>query len=69
MSKVWSTMKHEFFEVLPPTIFFLISFNIVLIDRALMLRQFGLHLASVAGASVLRDIFFRHPRVPLTRGA
>jgi hypothetical protein len=35
-------MRHEFFEVLPPTIFFLISFNIVLIDRALMLRQYGI---------------------------
>jgi hypothetical protein len=46
-------MRHEFFEALPPTIFFLISFNIVLIDRALMLRQYGLQLSSVAGASVL----------------
>src|SRR5262244_111921 len=46
-------MRQEFFEVLPPTIFFLISFNIVLIDRALMLRQYGLQLSSVAGASVL----------------
>ena len=53
MSKVWRTMRQEFFEVLPPTIFFLISFNIVLIDRALMLRQYGLQLSSVAGASVL----------------
>ena len=53
MSKVWRTMRHEFFEVLPPTIFFLISFNIVLLDRALMLRQYGLQLSSVAGASVL----------------
>ena len=53
MSKVWRTMRHEFFEVLPPTIFFLISFNIVLLDRALMLRQYGLQLSSVPGASVL----------------
>jgi len=53
VSKVWRTLQHEFFEVLPPTIFFLISFNIVLIDRALMLRQYGVHLSSVAGASVL----------------
>ena len=53
MSKGWRTLQHEFFEILPPIIFFLISFNIVLIDRALMLRQYGLHLFSVAGASVL----------------
>ena len=53
MSKVWRTIKHEFFEVLPPSIFFLISFNIVLLDRALMARQYGLELSSEAGATVM----------------
>lgn len=52
MSKAWTIIKHEFHEVLPPTIFFLISFHIVLLDRALMLRQYGLQLSSVAGALV-----------------
>ena len=53
MSKVWRTITHEFFEVLPPTIFFLISFNIVLLDRALMARQYGFELSSEAGATVM----------------
>jgi len=53
VSKVWRTITHEFFEVLPPTIFFLISFNIVLLDRALMARQYGLQLSSEAGATVM----------------
>jgi hypothetical protein len=53
VSKVWRTIKHEFFEVLPPSIFFLISFNIVLLDRALMARQYGLELSSEAGATVM----------------
>src|SRR5262245_14845773 len=52
MSKLWHWLKHEFFEVLPPTIFFLISFHIVVIDRRLMLRQYGLPLSSIAGATV-----------------
>jgi hypothetical protein len=52
VSKVWSTLKHEFFEVLPPTIFFLISFHIVILDRSLMLREYGLPISSVAGATV-----------------
>ena len=52
MSKVWATVKHEFHEVLPPTIFFLISFHIVVLDRALMAKELGLHLSSVAGATV-----------------
>src|SRR5262245_34530755 len=53
MTRVWHTLKHEFFEVLPPTIFFIITFNIVLLDRALMLREYGLRLTSVAAATVM----------------
>src|SRR5262245_28505848 len=53
MSKLWATVKREFHEVLPPTIFFLISFNIVVLDRALMAREYGLQLSSVAGATVM----------------
>ena len=52
MSKVWATVKHEFYEVLPPTIFFLVSFHIVVLDRALMLREYGLQLPALAGATV-----------------
>jgi hypothetical protein len=52
MNKVWAKIKHEFFEVLPPTIFFFISFHIVVFDRALMAKEFGVHLSSVAGATI-----------------
>ncbi len=52
MNKVWAKIKHEFFEVLPPTIFFFISFHIVVLDRALMAKEFGVHLSSVAGATI-----------------
>src|SRR5262245_43124842 len=52
MNKVWATVKHEFYEVLPPTIFFLISFHIVVLDRALMLREYGVHASALAGATV-----------------
>jgi hypothetical protein len=52
MSGFWHWLKHEFHEVLPPAIFFLISFHIVVIDRRLMLRQYGLPLSSVASATV-----------------
>jgi hypothetical protein len=53
MSKVWATIKHEFYEVLPPTIFFVIAFHIVLLDRALMLREYGLRLSSMTVATVM----------------
>src|SRR5262249_23630795 len=52
MKGFWHWIKHEFHEVLPPTIFFLISFHIVVIDRRLMLRQYGLPLSSIASATV-----------------
>jgi hypothetical protein len=52
VSKVWATIKHEFHEVLPPTIFFFISFHIVLLDRALMAREYGLKPSSMAAATV-----------------
>src|SRR5262245_17200484 len=53
MSRLGHVIKHEFLEVLPPTIFFLITFHIVLIDRALMLREYGLRLSSMAAAAVM----------------
>ena len=52
MSKVWATIKHEFWEVLPPTIFFFVSFHIVLLDRALMAREYGFKASSMAAATV-----------------
>ena len=53
MSRLWAVVKHEFHEVIPPTIFFLVSFHIVLLDRALMAREYGLRLSSMAGALVM----------------
>ena len=52
MSKVWPRLQHEFRQVLPPTIFFLVSFHIVVIDRRLMLLEYGLPLSSIAAATV-----------------
>jgi len=51
--RIWDVARHEFHEVLPPTIFFLITFHIILLDRALMLREYGLRLASVGAAAVM----------------
>jgi hypothetical protein len=52
VSKVWATIKHEFWEVLPPTIFFFVSFHIVLLDRALMAKEYGFKASSMAVATV-----------------
>ena len=52
MNKVWAKIKHEFFEVIPPAIFFLISFHIVVLDRALMAREYGLPISSMVNATI-----------------
>ena len=52
MKGFWHWLKHEFHEVLPPTIFFLIAFHIVVFNRRLMLREYGLPLSSLASATV-----------------
>jgi hypothetical protein len=45
-------VKHEFLEVLPPMIFFLIAFHIILMERALIAREYGLHPLSMATATL-----------------
>ena len=52
MSKFFHIIKHEFFEVLPPTIFFFLAFNVIFITRALMLKEHGIELAAFGGATV-----------------
>ena len=52
MNKVWTFLKHEFYEILPPMIFFFVSFHIIVLDRALLAKEFGLHISSLAGATI-----------------
>ena len=52
VSKVRATAKHEFYEFLPPAIFFFVSFHIIVLERALMGREYGIRLSAVAGATI-----------------
>ncbi len=52
MAKVLAFLKKEFLEVIPPTIFFFISFHIIAVTRALMLQQHGIGMTSMAGATI-----------------
>ena len=51
--RIWAFVKHEFFQVLPPTIFFLISFNIVVFTTTLVLEQYAIQFSGHAAASIL----------------
>lgn len=45
-------IKHELLELLPPTIFFFVAFHVIVFSRALILRQYGVQVSSLAGATV-----------------
>src|SRR5947207_1531013 len=51
MTKLSTTLKKEFFELLPPTIFFFVALHIVAFVRVLMLKETGISpLGSVSVA-------------------
>ncbi len=52
MAKIFSTIQHEFINVLPPTIFFFVAFNVISITKALMLREHGIDFTGFATATV-----------------
>jgi hypothetical protein len=79
MTKLFTTLKKEFFELLPPTIYFFVALHIVMFIRVLMLEGTGLSpfssisiavAALVLGKAVLiadmLPMINRFPNKPLT---
>jgi len=52
MSKLTTTLKEEFFALLPPTIFFFVALHIVKVIRLLMLEGTGISLVSTTSVAV-----------------
>ena len=52
MSKILKMLKHEFLELLPPTIFFLIAFTLLMATQRLIQREYGLPLAGFGMAVI-----------------
>ena len=52
MNKALIFLKHEFLEMLPPTIFFFVVFHIIVFTRALMAEQYGITISSSAAATI-----------------
>jgi hypothetical protein len=53
ISSAAAFIKQEFFQVLPPTIYFLITFNIVVLTTAMALKEFEVHISGHAAATML----------------
>ena len=52
MSKIAHTIKHEFLEMIPPTIYFFVILHIVALIRTLMVKGEGLPPATTASIAV-----------------
>lgn len=53
LTKTKDFIWHEFRSVLPPTIYFIITFNIVVLTTSLVLEEYNVHTVSHASATVL----------------
>ena len=42
--KLFNTLKHEFLKLLPPTVFFLVAFTLILATQRLIEREYGIPL-------------------------
>ncbi len=52
MHKILKIIKRELVEILPPTVFFFIAFNIIVISKKLMLEQYGIQFSGFVNALV-----------------
>ena len=66
--KLLETIKREFFEIFPTTIFFLIAFSLILVTTQATLRQYGISLTgsglAIAGALLAAKVVLIADRLP-----
>ena len=42
MAKILTILKHELYEIIPPTLFFLIAFSLLMITKRLISLEYGI---------------------------
>jgi hypothetical protein len=52
VDSIITKLKHEFIQVIPPTIFFFMAFQIIAVMRDLFLLQHGIYIFQFAGAAI-----------------
>ena len=50
--KLLKTIKHDVIEILPPTIFFLIAFTLILVTKRLILSEYGISWTGFGSAVI-----------------
>ena len=66
--KLLKNIQHDFFEILPPTIFFLIAFSLILVTKRLILREYGISWtgfgAAIVGAFLVGKVVLIVDKLP-----
>jgi hypothetical protein len=66
--KLLNTIKKDFFEILPPTIFFLIAFLLILFTKMMILSEYGISWtgfgAAVVGATLVGKVVLMVDKLP-----
>jgi hypothetical protein len=52
MSTIFSWLKHEIVEAIPPAVFFFISFQLIAFTTALMLEEYGIRMSTFLAATI-----------------
>ena len=68
MQKILRTIKHEVLEILPPTLFFFVAFNVITITKRLMLEQYGIEffgfVTATVGALIVAKVVLLADNIP-----
>ena len=52
MSTIFSRLKHEVAEAIPPAVFFFVAFQTIAFTRALMLEEYGIRVTTFVTATI-----------------
>ena len=70
-SRIGSVLLHEFREVIPPTLFFFVGFNLVLFTKRLFLQQYLIEYAgfliATTGALIVGKVVLVADKMPFLR--
>ena len=68
MQKILRTIKRELLEIIPPTIFFFVAFNVITFTKGLMLEQYGIKFSgfvtATVGALIVAKVVLIADRIP-----
>ena len=68
MQKILRAIKHELLEIIPPTIFFFVAFNVITFTKGLMLEEYGIKfsgfIAATIGALIVAKVVLIADKIP-----